>query len=135
MRHSQVRTRFLTLIVAGVCASACATAGLTITASEPSLERRADVVQNAQTLHDALMGAKVYPHIQPRCLHYDVSGVSDRQYYFAVRFNQARCGGNSFSNQLDQFAVKSGRVLWEDTADGGTLKPFSEFLKSRGGGK
>lgn len=130
-----MRTRLLVLIVAGISLSACAHRGVTITALDPALERRADVVEAAQTLHDALMGANVYPHIQPRCLYYDVWGVSDRQYYFAVRFNQARCGGNSFSNLLDRFAVRSGRVLWEDTADGGTLKPFSEFLKSRGGGK
>ena len=132
MRYSQVRTRLLVLIVAGISFSACATAGLTITALDPALERRADVVQAAQTLHDTLVGAKAYPHIQPRCLYYDLMAADPRNDYpFAVRFNQAKCGGNSWSNLLERFSVIDGRVLWSDTADGGTLKPLSEFLKSR----
>ena len=130
-RYLAVRTRVLALIVAGISFSACASSGLTITALDPALERRADVVQAAQILHDALVGAKAYPHIQPRCLYYDLMAADPRDHHFAVRFNQAKCGGKSWSNLLERFSVIDGRVLWSDTADGGTLKPLSEFLKSR----
>lgn len=126
-----MRTRLLVLIVAGISVSACATAGLTITASEPSLERRTDVVEAARTLHSALVTAKAFPHVQPRCLYYDLMAADPRDHHFAVRFNQAKCGGNSPSNLLDRFAVIDGKVLWSDTADGGTLKPLDEFLKRR----
>ena len=101
-----------------------------ISASEPSLERRSDVVQAARTLHDALVAGGAYPHIQPRCLYYVLESIEGRDYDFAARFNQARRGGESPSNLLDRFTVREGQVLWHDTADS-ALKPLSAFLKRR----
>ena len=130
VRYAQVRVQ-LALVFAVAMGSACAGARPVISASEPSLERRSDVAQAARILHDALVAAGAFPHIQPRCLYYDLESARDRDYSFAVRFNQARCGGESPSNLLDRFSVLEGQVLWSDPADGGVLKPLSAFLKRR----
>ena len=130
-RYSQLRVRLLALVVTVAIGGACAGARPVISASEPSLQRRSDVVQTARTLDDALVAAGAYPHIQPRCLYYDLESAGHSDYSFAVRFNQAKCGGDSPSNLLDRFSVTDGRVLWSDTADGGTLKALGELLKSR----
>ncbi len=126
---AQVRVQ-LALVFTVVIGGACAAARPAISAREPSLARRSDVVQAARTLHDALVAAGAYPHIQPRCLYYDLEGIDSRDYHFAVRFNQARCGGESLSNLLDRFTVSEGHALWHDQADS-TLKPLSALLKRR----
>jgi hypothetical protein len=88
-------------------------------------------VEAAGILHEAFVRSRAFPHVQPRCLYYDLMNAEQHDYHFAVRFNQAKCGGESPSNLLGRFAVVDGHVLWSDTAAGGTLKPLDAFLKRR----
>jgi lipoprotein-anchoring transpeptidase ErfK/SrfK len=118
---------FVAIAMAGCLASETADRPV-IRADSDSVAKRADVVQAAKVLRDALVAAKVYPRIERRCLAFDFEGVAAGSYDFAVRFNQPFCSGSSASNLIDRYRIDLARstVLLYDPApaDGVWYKPL-----------
>ena len=113
-----------TFAAIGVLLSLMATgSGVPVQEIEPSpvvwatpskLEKRADVISAARLLAAEIRKRNWYPGVPPGCLAYDLESVKGGNYDFAIRFNQAKCGGTSPSNLMDRARVikKTGEVLW-----------------------
>ena len=75
---------------------------------------------------------RAYPTIKSECLLLEFEEETKEHIQFAVRFDQAKCGGNSPSNLIDRFAVQkpSNSVVYYDPA-GPRFKSFKWFLRNR----
>jgi hypothetical protein len=73
-----------------------------------------------------------YPSIPSRCLTTEFEGSDDDSYDFALRYNQAICGGESPSTLLDRFRVfQRSDVILYYTAAGPKYLSYEWFLKHR----
>ena len=80
-------------------------------------------------LLERLKSENVYPHLKPDCLVCDEEGRYADQFEFAVRFDQVKCGGDSWSNLVDRFVVMrdTGEIRWYDVAEV-QYYSFEDFL-------
>jgi hypothetical protein len=77
---------------------------------------------------------RAFPNIKSECLYLVLDDQTSSYYQFSVRFDQAKCGGDSASDLLDRFVVMkaNGEVKYYDVASV-QIRPYKWFLQHRRG--
>ena len=89
--------------------------------------------QAVAALRSKLETFHVYPHIPSTCLYFEGGSRGKKIYAFTVRYNQGKCGGDSWSTLLDRFLVRSVNceVLYYDVGEDEYLS-FRRFVQGWG---
>ena len=72
---------------------------------------RVRYIAAATFLRDILVSDRAYPHIQKRCLAFELEDIKGDVFYFAAKVDQSICGPPSASNLLDRYRVNMLRKL------------------------
>jgi len=83
----------------------------------------------ATILRERLVADRVWPHISPDCLYLEPEEETSKFLRFAARYDQGKCGGDSFSTLLDRFVVnrEDGSLLWYNVPEDRDY-PYEQFL-------
>ena len=103
---------------------------IALCATQPPIELAA-----AETiLLTRLRKDQAFPNIKPDCLYAVLDNESHIEFQFSVRFDQAKCGGNSASDLLDRFVVTKlkGTIKHYEVA-GCFTNSYSLWLKHKKG--
>jgi hypothetical protein len=97
--------------------------------SEPEKKKSDEELRGERILLARIKRDNLFPKIPRRCLFVDAEWGDPDGLGFAVRFDQCKCGADSFSNLIDRFFVtRSGRIEWITVGDGIERRPYEEFL-------
>jgi hypothetical protein len=79
----------------------------------------ANETEACQALIDRVVEERLFPYISKECFRCELERNTGRTFEFALRFNQAKCGGDSASTLFDRFLVcsQSPVMLWYDSAN------------------
>jgi len=96
------------------CALGLVALAIVVGARGARAEQMLSEAEAVAVLRSRLVSDRVYPHIGADCLYFERDDVSPSAIRFTVRYDQAKCGGDSVSTLLDRFVVnrQDASILW-----------------------